>query len=55
MEAVIIILVVLWLVSGHAGHRAARRRGHRLNYGWSVARGPWIGIRVLGGHYYHNV
>lgn len=55
MEVLIVVLVAIWLLSGHAGHRAARRRGRRLNYGWSVARGPWVGIRLLGGRYYHDV
>jgi hypothetical protein len=51
----ILAYVVAHLVTGHSVHRYNRRRGRRLNYGWSLARGPWAGLRVFGGEYYHHV
>jgi hypothetical protein len=35
--------LVLHLAAGHARHRLS---GRRVNYGWSVLRGPWFSLRL---------
>jgi len=41
--AAIIAYLVIHVAAGHVRHR---RGGRRVTYGWSVARGPWAGVRL---------
>jgi uncharacterized protein HemY len=52
---VILALVVLHLIGGLFHHVSHRRRGRRVNVGWSLRRGWWGGVRFLGGTYYHDL
>lgn len=55
---VIIIVVgyaVLHVVLGALLHPIHRARGRRVNFGWSLSRGPWYGVRAFGGTYYHHL
>jgi hypothetical protein len=53
--AIIIIAAVgIHLLGGLFHHGRSRRRGHRVNIGWSLSRGWWGGVRVGGGEYYHR-
>jgi hypothetical protein len=54
--AVIVIgYLVLHVLGGLLHHGARRRRGHRVNVGWSLFRGPWASCRIFGGTYYHRL
>ncbi len=59
LEADLVLAVLaylaLHLLAGHLIHGARRRRGHRLNYGWSLWRGPWVSWRIFGGTWYRHV
>lgn len=60
MLSFIVIFVIVALVGSHLGagaahHRRNRRRGHRVNIGWSLRRGWWASERFLGGTYYHKL
>ena len=44
--AIVIIYAVLHLLGGAGHHAYRRRRGHRVNVGWSLFRGPWASVRV---------
>ena len=50
--AIVFLYLVLHLVTGHARHRLG---GRRVNYGWSLLRGPWFSFRLFGGRYYHHL
>jgi hypothetical protein len=49
------VLVVAHLLGGAFHHTRNRRRGHRVNLGWSMRRGWWASARFLGGTYYHDL
>jgi hypothetical protein len=42
----VLVLFVLWLVSGHGQHRHHTRQGRRLNYGASLFYGPFVSYRI---------
>ncbi len=52
---IFIVLVVLHLIGAGFHHGRNRRRGHRVNIGWSLRRGWWGGVRIGGGTYYHDL
>jgi len=47
--------LALHVLGGAIHHTARRRRGHRVNLGWSLLRGPWASSRVFGGTYYRHL
>jgi hypothetical protein len=49
-----VVLVLVHLVGGLFHHTRSRRRGHRVNIGWSMSRGWWGSTRVGGGTYYRH-
>jgi hypothetical protein len=51
---IVILYAAFHVLTAHLFHSAHRRRGRRVNYGWSLWRGPWVSWRVLGGTYYHH-
>jgi hypothetical protein len=57
--SILILIIVIYLalhVLGGLGHHAYRRaRGHRVNLGWSLFRGPWASVRVGHGTYYRRL
>jgi len=56
--ALILVIVglalVVHLIGGLFHHTRSRRRGHRVNIGWSMSRGWWGSTRVGGGTYYRH-
>lgn len=56
---VIAVLVLAYLafhlLAGLLHHGARRARGHRVNFGWSLFRGPWASFRIFGGTYYRRL
>ena len=55
LGAIIAIVVVLWLAGGVHTHVHHRRRGRRVNIGWSLARGLYGSARIFGGTYRHDL
>jgi hypothetical protein len=58
VQAIIVIavgLLLLHLAGGAVHHTRYRRRGHRVNVGWSLSRGWWADTRIFGGNYYHRL
>lgn len=51
IAAVFVIVVVLWLAGGVHSHVHHRRRGRRVNIGWSLSRGLYGSARIFGGTY----
>jgi hypothetical protein len=51
----VLALVGLHLLGGLFHHGRNRRRGHRVNIGWSLRRGWWASGRAFGGTYYHDL
>lgn len=44
--AIVVIYLFIHLIGGLFHHRIRSRRGHRVNIGWSLLRGPWASVRV---------
>lgn len=49
------LLVVTHLLGAAFHHTRNSRRGHNVNIGWSLWRGWWGKVHVLGGNYYHDL
>jgi len=52
---VIVIYLILHVLAGLGHHGYRRAHGHRVNFGWSLFRGPWASYRIGGGTWYHRL